>query len=116
VDNIPNTTIKDKSAHEVGLFASKEIPKGSVLCVLGGSVVPANHFKHVLESPKDKNFSVLEWNSAGPDLYQVRTHKTKFGLIMQSECPNVELKGNPATLYALKDIHIDEELLVKASG
>jgi hypothetical protein len=102
LDTIPNTYISPSPLHGRGLFSSRELPSGMVLCVLDGQIV-----RH--EQCIDLLFE-YEWNALDCDHLLVRPIRTKFGFINHAVNRNCAISGSGRVLRVLRNIAKGDEL------
>ncbi|MFW5913578.1 MAG: SET domain-containing protein [Bacillota bacterium] len=117
IDNIENTTIKKSSIHGLGLFATKTIPKGTLLTTLDGQEVTWDKFdeikKFYYKHFKNNEFHFfLEWNAVSQTTLLVRPLRTKYSFINHSRNPNLSIDIRSYKITALKTINKDEELFL----
>ena len=117
LDNIPGTEIKPSPVHGRGLFATRDMRRGEVICTLDGEKIPARELAlreaNLRENAPNKNaVVVLEWNALPDGEYLTRRKRTKYGFINHSRSPNLELRGVPIEIVVMKDIAAGEELLL----
>lgn len=113
VDNISNTTIKNSDIHGSGLFATDDIEKGSVLCLLDGQIVSWDSYKKVSSTNHFCQFDdylFMEWNALDYDVLMIRPFRTKYSFINHSRSPNTILNRYPLAVLTLRKIYTGEEL------
>jgi SET domain-containing protein len=115
VDNIDNTMIQKSDIHGYGLFATKSIDKGDVLCILDGQIVSWNSYNDIASTnPFDKfnDYLFMEWNALDYNVLMVRPFRTKYSFINHSRAPNLTLRRcpYPVVLLTLHSINAGEEL------
>lgn len=117
IDNIKNTIIKKSEVHGYGLFATKLIKEGQVLCILDGQYLNYSFVKKTIktlekESSSKEKLRTLEWNQITNNLLLVRPYATKYRFINHSRIPNVRVLQNPIRVISIKNIYEGEELLL----
>ena len=113
IDNMANTYVDESRVHGRGLFASREMPAGTVLGVLDGQVMDWEQYDR-LRSTVTGCYPALffEWNCISPNTLLVRPFRTKYSFINHSREPNVALVRFPLRVVAIKDLAPGDELLL----
>ena len=104
IDNISHSVILNSPIHGYGLFATSLIDAETVLGYLDGQQIPYTLYL--------KQNLAFEWNALREDLLLVRPYRTKYSFINHSRHPNLYLSYYPLRLIALRQIEINEELLL----
>ena len=116
IDNIAGTEIRESKIHGLGLFATKHIPTGVMLCKLDGQVVEYDAYQqtkirmNLNESALNSLF--MEWNALSENKLLARMFRTKYSYINHSRLPNLKLIGSPPELWSVDDIQVGAELLL----
>jgi SET domain-containing protein len=113
INNIKHTIIQKSDIHGYGLFATNDIEKGSILCMLDGQIVSWNSYDDVASSNPFRQFNdylFMEWNALDHNVLLVRPFRTKYSFINHSRSPNTILSRYPLAVLALHNIHVGEEL------
>lgn len=113
IDNIDDTEIKKSDIHGLGLFATKDIASGEILCILDGQLVSWESYDYMSEKHpfgKYNNYLFMEWNAINEHTLMIRPFRTKYSFINHSKNPNLTMRRYPITLMAMKNIKSGEEL------
>ncbi len=116
IDNIVIGHIDNSTIHGLGLFATRMVKEGEILCILDGQVVPKSQYETIRNSliehvshPYDQYF-FMEWNVLDNDTLLVRPFRTKYSYINHSRKPNLKIAKFPLRIVALTEIMQNEEL------
>ncbi len=116
VNNIIHGYIKKSTLDGFGLFATKDINKNEILCILDGQVILWSTYEQIKEAitknitePYSKYF-FMEWNAIDKKTLLVRALRTKYSYINHSRDPNTKIAYNPMRIIAIKKIVKDEEI------
>ena len=119
INNITFSTIKKSSIHGYGLFATKNIHKGSILGNLDGQIINWDNYDNIVCELKkmigNNNYLFMEWNAITTSKLLVRAFRTKYSFINHSYNPNLIIKYNPIRLELKSNISINEEFTLDYS-
>lgn len=116
LDNIQNTEILPSKLHGYGLFATQDIPVQTRLCKLNGQLIPKTEYQDLVKrlTPQLGALSfyfLMECNHVpNPNLYMVRSFRTKWSYVNHSPEPNCFFDIYEQVLHPLRDIKKGEEL------
>jgi len=113
LDNISGTSIQKSSLHGFGLFATEQIKRETILCVLDGQIVSWDSYIKISSEKPFGKFNgdlFMEWNALDEETLLIRPYRTKYSFINHSRNPNTVLQRFPLALLALENLQIGEEL------
>ena len=117
IDNIHSTEIRKSKIHGFGLYATAEIPAGTLLCFLEGQRISQKFHKEIYKSLKPEieslgSYLFMECNYLADDYLLVRPLRTKYSYINHSFFPNALIKNDPLRLVSISNILLGDELTI----
>jgi len=106
LDNIKNTEIKNSTLHNKGLFATKDIMKGSLLCILSGQKMTRDEYTQILKSNSYDKENFVEKYNISSNFIGAMPFRTKYSMINHSSISNIssELINEELHVFASEDI------------
>ena len=117
IDNIHSTEIRNSNIHGFGLYATADIPAGTLLCYLEGQRISQKFHKQIFKSLEPEiesleSYLFMECNYLADDHVLVRPLRTKYSYINHGSIPNVSIKNDPFRLLSTTDIIAGDELTI----
>ena len=113
IQNIKNTVVKPSTVHGYGLFAVKDIPQNTLLCILTGQLMNKSDFASLIKSKRYKKECFLEQHHLKNDLVMITPFRTSYSFINHnSEISHIyeSYQDKAIKVYAKIDIKQGEEI------
>ena len=113
IDNIKNTEIRQSKIHGKGLFATADISKNTLLCVLEGQIISVSDYNEILSSKIYSDYSFVEKYKIDDEYFGAMALRTKYSFINHSDVSNVYsvVKKKKLYVFAKEKILLGEEIL-----
>lgn len=115
IKNIKNTEVRKSSIHGWGLFATKEIAKNTLMCVLDGQVLSMIEYKEFINSEEYSKKCFVEKVHLERDRVLAIPFRTQYSFINhdKKEMLTTTVKDDKVLIYAKKVISRGEEITSK---
>jgi uncharacterized protein len=87
-----------------GMFATRALTRGALLCVLDGQEVDCDTYPELMHA--------LEWNALSERVLLVRPLRTSYGYINHAAVPNVAIDPDGHMLRVVRDLAEGDELTI----